>query len=290
MVKLSVINTGFFKLDGGAMFGIVPKGLWSRINPPDENNLCTWAMRCLLVEDGDRKILIDTGIGNKQSEKFFSYFQPHGDEDLMDSVNRVMSPEDITDVLITHLHFDHVGGAVSVDKNGDYYPTFPNARYWTNELHYDWAYEPNARESASFLRENFVPLKDMGVLSMIDVQDGIRFSDHITLRFYNGHTEAMMVPFIDLPDGQTLVYPADLMPSSGHIRLPYVMAYDVRPLVTIEERKKFYERVTDGKHILFFEHDKEYETGRVIKNDRGRFQADQLSSLEEQFNNEPFIY
>lgn len=284
MVKVSVINTGYFKLDGGAMFGIVPKSIWSRINPPDDNNLCTWAMRCLLVEDGDRKILIDTGIGNKQSEKFFSFFQPHGSDDLMTSVTSFIKAEEISDVLITHFHFDHVGGAVSRDEKGNYYPTFPNATYWTNELHYNWAYESNAREAASFLKENFVPLKEMGVLSMIDIEDGIQFSDHMTLRFYHGHTEAMMVPFIHLPSGQTLVYAADLMPSSGHIRMPYVMAYDIRPLVTIKEKAEFYDIICDRNHFLFFEHDRIYETGRVVKNNKGRYAADSLLSLRDQLN------
>ena len=281
-MKISVVHAGYLKLDGGAMFGIVPKTMWEKINPPDENNLCTWAMRCLLVEEGNRKILIDTGIGDKQSEKFFSFFQPHGDENLIDSVSEVLSPEEITDVIITHFHFDHVGGAISKDKAGNLAPTFPNAKYWSNEVHYDWAYNPNAREAASFLKENFVPLKDMGVLHFIDVEDGVSFTDRIKLKFYNGHTEAMMVPFIKMDNGETLVYPADLMPSSGHIRMPYVMAYDIRPLVTLKERQEFYDIVTDGDHILYFEHDPIHETGRVIKNAKGRYQVDQLMNLKDQ--------
>lgn len=281
MLKVHVIDTGFFKLDGGAMFGIVPKSIWNKLNPADENNLCTWAMRCLLIEEGNRKILIDTGIGNKQSDKFFSYFEPHGDASLLTSVEQFFRPEDITDVIITHLHFDHVGGAVSLDKKGNLIPTFPNATYWTNEKHYDWAFNPNAREQASFLRENFVPLKDAGVLKMIDVEDDVPFSEHINIRFYNGHTEAMMVPFIDLKNGHKLVYTADLLPSSAHIKMPYVMAYDIRPMVTIKEKEEFYEMVTDGNHTVIFEHDRNYECGRIIRDQKGRYSADQLSTLKQ---------
>ena len=281
MVKLKAIHSGYFKLDGGAMFGIVPKTIWNNINPADENNMCTWALRCLLVEDGQRKILIDTGMGNKQNEKFFSFFYPHGEESLVGSVNQYFNVEEITDVLITHMHFDHVGGAVSKDKNGNYYPTFPNATYWSNEQHYHWALEANPREAASFLKENFEPLKDAGVLKMVDIEEDVPFSDNITIQFTYGHTEAMMIPYINMPDGTTVVYGADLMPSSGHIRMPYIMAYDIRPLSTIQERSALYERITDGKHILFFEHDKDYECARIIKNDKGRYQPTQLGNLND---------
>lgn len=271
MVKLHVIDTGLFKLDGGAMFGVVPKSMWQKINAPDENNMCTWAMRCLLVEDGDRKILIDTGLGDKQDAKFRSHFYPHGDDTLLSSISgKGFKLSDITDVLLTHLHFDHVGGAVYRDENGNLLPTFPNATYWTNEKHLNWALGPNPRERASFLKENIVPLMGHGVLKHIDVQDGVSFSDNITLEFKYGHTEAMMVPFINLGNDKTLVYPADLLPSHGHVGLPYVMGYDIRPLDTLREKSELYEKVLDGSHYLMFEHDKDVAVGQLTKNDRGR--------------------
>ena len=273
-MKLTAIDSGRFKLDGGAMFGVVPKTLWQKLNPPDDNNLCTWAMRCLLVEDGERKILIDTGIGTKQDERFMSHFHPHGDHNLISSIqDSEISVEEITDVLITHFHFDHVGGAVSKDSKGRLYPTFPNATYWTNKPHYDWAYNPNSREQASFLKENFVPLKEQGILKYIDVEQDVNFTDNIRIQFYDGHTEKMMVPFIDLPNGKTVVYAADLLPSSGHIKVPYVMAYDVRPLVTIQEKILLYEQITNANHCVFFEHDKDHECGTIIQNKKGRYEV-----------------
>ena len=270
-MKLHIIETSKFKLDGGAMFGVVPKSMWNRMHPADENNMCTWQMRCLLVEDGNRKILIDTGIGNKQDEKFRSHFHPHDAISFEDALKPTgLTTADITDVLLTHLHFDHVGGAVAYDGHGRLVPTFPNATYWTNEAHYNWAYSPNARESASFLKENFVPLKDAGVLRMIDIQQGIAFSDHITLDFVYGHTEAMIIPYIQLPSGNTLVYCADLLASHHHIPLPYVMAYDIRPLKTLEEKQQLHERATDNNHYLFFEHDLDIACGKLITNEKGR--------------------
>ncbi len=270
-MKLHTIDTGLFKLDGGAMFGVVPKKMWKNINPPDADNMCTWAMRCLLIEEGDRKILIDTGLGNKQDEKFRSHFSPHGDDTLVNSLKvSGFSVEDITDVLLTHMHFDHVGGAVYRDHKGNLLPTFPNATYWTNEVHHKWALDPNPREKASFLKDNIVPLADHGCLKYIDVEQGARFSEHITLDFVYGHTEALMVPYIDLGNGNTLVYTADLMPSHGHVGLPYVMAYDIRPLVTMQERAELHEKVVDTNHFIYFEHDKDVAVGQLIKNDRGR--------------------
>lgn len=270
-MKLHAIESSKFKLDGGAMFGVVPKSMWNKYHPADENNMCTWQMRCLLVEDGDRKILIDTGIGNKQDEKFRSHFYPHDEVSFDSALAQVgLTKEEITDVLLTHLHFDHAGGAVEIDAKGKLVPTFPNATYWSNEIHYNWAYSPNAREAASFLKENFVPLHDHGVLQMIDVQEGIQFSDHITLRFVYGHTEAMMLPVIHLPSGNTIIYSADLIPSHHHISIPWVMAYDVQPLKTLDEKAALYESITDGKHFLFFEHDADIACGHVIKNEKGR--------------------
>ncbi len=281
-MKLSVIHTGLFKLDGGAMFGIVPKVIWDRINPADQNNLCTWAMRCLLIEDGNRKILIDTGLGDKQDERFRSHFHPHGDMDLHSSLKEQMiSPEDITDVIITHFHFDHVGGAVSKDNQGNLIPTFPHATYWSNRPHYDWAYDPNPREAASFLKENFVPLYDQGVLRFIDVGEDVPFTDRISFNFYHGHTEAMMVPFIQLDNGKTLVYTADLLPSTGHIKMPYVMSYDIRPLMTLAEKEKFYDKAANDDHIIFFEHDKDIECGVIGKNEKGRYSAVKTGDLRE---------
>lgn len=280
-MKVSVIETGLFKLDGGAMFGVVPKTMWQKINTPDENNMCTWTMRCLLIEEGDRKILIDTGLGDKQGEKFRSHFHPHGEDSLLASIEgRGVHLGEITDVILTHFHFDHVGGAVSKKEDGTYFPTFPNATYWTNELHYKWAYDANPREKASFLKENFVPLMEQGVLKMIDVEEHVAFTDFMNIRFANGHTEAMMLPEIQLPNGKKLIYAADLIPSYGHIGLPYVMSYDVRPLVTMEERGALYEYMTND-HFLFFEHDHVNQCASVKRNDRGRVVIDELLSLDQ---------
>lgn len=281
-MKLHIIETGKFKLDGGAMFGVVPKRMWNKLNPADSDNLCTWQMRCLLVEDGDRRILIDTGVGNKQDEKFRSHFYPHDTVTFEDSLAAVgLTPEDITDVLLTHFHFDHVGGALRFDSRGDIMPAFANAVYWTNERHYQWAYNPNAREAASFLRENFVPLRERGILRFIDTEEGIRFSDSIRLGFVYGHTEAMMIPYINLPSGNTLVYCADLFPSHHHIPLPYVMAYDVRPLESLKERQILHERATDGTHYLFFEHDPTVACGSIVRTDTGKVVFDREVRLDE---------
>jgi len=271
-MKLSIIETGRFKLDGGAMFGVVPKSMWARINEPDSNNMCTWTMRCLLIEDGDKKILIDTGLGDKQDEKFRSHFHPHGEDSLSKSLaHHGVGFEDITDVILTHLHFDHVGGAVIKAESGALAPTFPNARYYTNDFHYNWALNPNPRERASFLKENFVPLNESGQLEMIDVEQGIAFNDFISFRFVYGHTGAMMIPFIDLGNGKKLVYCADLLPSHGHIGMPYVMSYDVQPLKTLEEKQSFYDIVANDDHFLFMEHDKDFAAIQVYKNERGRY-------------------
>ena len=270
-MQLHILETGKFKLDGGAMFGVVPKRMWNKMHPADEDNLCTWQMRCLLVIDGDRKILIDTGVGNKQDDRFRKHFYPHDDINFNTSLaNLGLSTEDITDVLITHFHFDHVGGALELDAKGKIIPTFPNATYWTNDVHYEWANNPNAREAASFLKENFVPLKDAGVLKLIDVEEGVRFSESISLSFVNGHTEAMMIPYINMPSGNTLIYCADLIPSHHHVQLPYIMAYDMKPLESLREKQALHERATDGKHFLFFEHDLDVACGNIVKNEQER--------------------
>lgn len=266
------------------MFGVVPKSMWQRLNPPDEHNLCTWAMRCLLVEHGDRKILVDTGIGDKQGDKFRSHFHPHGDMTLLSSLKAEgLAPEDITDVFLTHLHFDHVGGAVRYNEKGELIPTFPNAVYWSNEAHYNWAYYPNAREKASFLQENFVPLKEAGVLKFLDVQkDDLEWMPGIKVRFVYGHTEAMMVPIFE-QGGHTLVYCADVIPSSFHIGMPYVMSYDLRPLDTMREKGRMLEDGVDKGHYLFFEHDPVTSCVSVSRNERGRIDRGEEIDIEQLF-------
>lgn len=270
-MKISIIKTGLFKLDGGAMFGVVPQKLWARLNPPDDNNLCTWAMNCLLIETGNRKILVDTGIGDKQDAKWRSYFEPHGEDSLMASLSQKgIHPEEITDVFLTHLHFDHCGGAVKYNEKGALVPTFPQAKYWTNEKHWDWAVNPNPREKASFLKENILPLKEAGVLNFIDVQkDGVEWLPGLHVHFANGHTEALMALEIRQKE-ETFFYAADLMPSSFHINMPYVMAYDIRPLVTLEEKEKLFSNCIEKDWTLIFEHDPSCVFGKVEKNEKGR--------------------
>lgn len=267
-MKLHVIETGFFKLDGGAMFGVVPKTIWNELNPPDEDNLCTWSMRCLLVDYGDKKVLIDTGLGNKQSEKFFSYYKPHGEASLENSLKKLgYTNEDITDVFLTHLHFDHCGGAIK--KEGEkLLPAFPNATYWSNEKHWQWAVNPNPREKASFLKENILPIQESGLLKFIKPEDGIEIFPGFKVNFVYGHTEAMMIPHIQYND-KVIVYMADLLPSVGHIPLPYVMAYDVRPLQTLKEKEPFLKNAAEKKYHLFFEHDRINECCTLKFTERG---------------------
>ncbi len=253
-MKLYTINAGYFKLDGGAMFGVVPKSMWQKLNPPDEKNLCNWAMRCLLIEDGNRLILIDNGMGNKQDEKFFGHYYLNGDDTLEKSLNKNgFTKNDITDVFLTHLHFDHCGG--SIEKVGDkLLPAFKTATYWSNEKHWQWATNPNDREKASFLKENILPIEESGQLKFIDVEEGIAFTENMKIRFVSGHTESMMLPQINYK-GKTIVYMADLLPSAAHIPIPYIMAYDTRPLETLQEKKSFLEQAQKNDYLLFFEHD-----------------------------------
>ena len=264
-MKLYTVNTGNFKLDGGAMFGVVPKTMWNKINPSDENNLCSWAMRCLLIEDGNRLILIDNGIGNKQDAKFFGHYYLHGDDTLDRSLaNHGFHRNDITDVILTHLHFDHCGG--SIERVGDQLvPAFKNAIYWSNQKHWDWAATPNDREKASFLKENILPIQESGQLKFIDVPPPVNnllanaaFNDTISLREVNGHTQSMMLPQVRYND-KTIVFMADLLPSAGHIPIPYVMAYDMYPLTTLNEKKSFLKEAVENDYILFFEHDPQIE-------------------------------
>lgn len=276
-MELHSIETGLFKLDGGAMFGVVPKSLWSRSISHDQNNLCTWAMRCLLIEVNGRLVLIDTGLGDKQSEKFFSYVQPHGDDNLLQSIKKVgYSPEEITDVILTHLHFDHVGGAVSKDQNGRLYPTFSNAVYWSHSSHWDWALHPNAREKASFLRENFVPLIENDQVKFIDEE--VMDIPEINFIIANGHTEAQIIPKIEYRR-KTIVYCADLLPSVHHIPLPWIMGYDVRPLITMKEKEAFYADCLENNWMLFFEHDAQNECCTL--KEEGRVKVDEIFSLKD---------
>lgn len=271
MVKVHALNTGKFKLDGGAMFGVVPKSMWNKLNSSDDNNMCTWSLRCLLVEDGDRKILIDTGIGTKQDEKFRSHFYPHetlGFDELLTEIN--LKADDITDVLLTHLHFDHCGGALYKNDKGEILPTFPNAKVWSNDFHYNWATNPNDREKASFLKENILPLKELGLLNLIDVQNGIHFSDNITLDFVYGHTGGMMTPTINLDNGKKIIFTADLLPSHCHVSMPFVMAYDVQPLITLKEKQELYEKSVNENTFIFLEHDKDFELINLVKNEQGK--------------------
>lgn len=273
-MKLYSLNTGYFKLDGGAMFGVVPKSIWNKINPADENNLCDWSLRCLLIEDDDRLILVDNGIGTKQDPKFFSHYYLHGDETLESSLSKYgFQPDDITDVFLSHLHFDHCGG--SIKKEGDkLVPAFKNATYWSNTDHWEWATKPNDREKASFLKENILPINESGRLKFIKIpvdaeQGGLtKFSENINVRFVFGHTDAMMLPQINYK-GRTVVFMADLLPSHGHIPIPYVMAYDMFPLTSINEKKAFLDDALKNDFVLFFEHDPKYECCTVHETEKG---------------------
>lgn len=276
-MTLHSIDTGYFKLDGGAMFGVVPKSMWNKLNPADENNLCTWAMRLLLIEDGGRLILIDTGIGTKQSEKFFSHYYLHGDATIDKSLAaKGFSRDDITDVLLTHLHFDHCGGAI--ERIGEkLVPAFKNAHYWSNEKHWQWATQPNAREKASFLKENILPIQESGQLKMLDEATS-RFSENISLRYVYGHTAAMMLPVIQYKQ-HTIVYVADLFPSVAHLPLPYVMAYDMFPLTTLQEKESFLTEALERSYVLFFEHDPSVACCTLHQTEKG-IRAHQLFALE----------
>lgn len=266
-MKLHVINTGFFKLDGGAMFGVVPKSIWNQLNPADENNLCSWALRCLLIEDGDQLILIDTGIGGKQSEKFFSYYYLHGNDSLGKSLHAAgFTENDITDVFLTHLHFDHCGGAIEI-VNDKFVPAFPRARYWSNADHWQWATNPNPREKASFLKENIEPIAQSGQLQFVDLDKPSPFSC-MQIMAVSGHTEKMMIPMIQWK-GQTICFVTDLLPSAGHLPLPYVMAYDTRPLLTMSEKDAFLQEAAGKNYTLFFEHDPGIECCTVHQTERG---------------------
>jgi glyoxylase-like metal-dependent hydrolase (beta-lactamase superfamily II) len=279
-MNLYSINTGYFKLDGGAMFGVVPKSIWNKINPADENNLCSWALRCLLIEDENRMILVDTGIGDKQDAKFFSHYYLHGGDTLDRSLGKYgFSCDDISDVFLTHLHFDHCGG--SIKREGEkLVPAFKNAVYWSNEQHWQTATEPNEREKASFLKENILPIKESGQLKFLHglpaISDGrppyppmaFQLTENVSVRVVEGHTASMMLPQINY-NGKTIVYVADLLPSQGHIPIPYIMAYDMQPLITLQEKKSFLKEAVENDYILFFEHDPQYECCSLQQTERG---------------------
>lgn len=284
-MKLYSIDTGYFKLDGGAMFGVVPKIIWKEINAADENNLCAWALRCLLIEEGKRLILIDNGMGDKQEAKFLRHYYLHGNDTLDKSLAKYnFHRDDITDVFLTHLHFDHCGG--SIKKEGEkLVPAFKNATYWSNKEHWHWATHPNDREKASFLKENIIPIEQSGQLRFVDslpLADGstelmtfeaplplVNFElASVKIRVANGHTKAMMLPQLKYKD-KTIVYMADLLPSAGHIPVPYVMAYDMFPLTTLHEKKSFLKEAVENNYLLFFEHDPQFECCNLKQTERG---------------------
>ena len=272
-MKLYPIESGNFKLDGGAMFGVVPKTIWNKTNPADANNLIDIAARCLLIEDENRLILIDTGMGNKQSEKFFGYYSLWGSHSIDKSLAKYgFHRDDITDVFMTHLHFDHCGGSVqwNLDKTG-YEPAFKNAKYWTNENHWEWAIKPNPREKASFLSENLLPMQESGQLNFIKRPDNdCGFSEEMNFGIYyvDGHTEKQMIPHIKYQD-KTIVFCADLLATAGHIPLPYVMGYDTRPLLTMPEKSKFLNAAADQNYYLFLEHDAHNQIITVEHTEKG---------------------
>lgn len=277
-MKLHTINTGMFKLDGGAMFGVVPKSIWNKLNPADENNMCTWSMRCLLIEEGNRLMLIDNGIGNKQDEKFFGHYYLHGNDTLDSSLKQLgFHRSDITDVFLTHLHFDHCGGSI-IRENDRLIPAFANANYWSHSKHWQWATSPNEREKASFLKENILPIQESGQLKFAD-QQADELPHWLQLFEANGHTEAMMIPHITYQD-KTLVFMADLLPSAAHIPIPYVMAYDMFPLTTLKEKKQFLQEAAEKNFTLFFEHDAQHECCNLQITEKG-IRAGEKFTLEE---------
>jgi glyoxylase-like metal-dependent hydrolase (beta-lactamase superfamily II) len=281
------IETGNFKLDGGAMFGVVPKALWQRTNPADSNNLIDMSMRSMLIEDGNRLILIDTGCGNKQSDKFFGYYYLFGDFSLDSSLAKYgFHRDDITDIFLTHLHFDHCGGAIQWNKDRTgYEPAFKNAKFWSNKNHWQWAVEPNPREKASFLKENINPIEASGQLNFINIpeKDFLKNSAlGFDILFADGHTEKQMIPHIQFK-GKTIVFMADLLPTAGHIPLPYVMGYDTRPLLTMDEKAKFLNKAADENYLLFLEHDA-YNHFCTVKHTEKGVRLNETYKFNEVFN------
>lgn len=266
------------------MFGVVPKSIWNKLNPADENNMCSWALRCLLVEEGERLILVDTGMGDKQDAKFFSHYYLHGTDTLDTSLAKHgFTRADITDVFLTHLHFDHCGGCIAREQD-QLVPAFPNAVYWSNTDHWQWAVHPNAREKASFLKENILPIEASGQLKFTplpsnppgDMLSSLAFMDGFDIRFVSGHTEKMMLPQLRYK-GRTVVYMADLLPSAAHLPLPYVMAYDMFPLTTLREKQSFLDEAVANDYILFFEHDRETECCTLQMTEKGVREKERFS-------------
>jgi len=274
-MNLYTVDSGHFKLDGGAMHGVVPKSLWQKFNPADDLNLCSWAMRCLLIETGDRLILVDTGIGNKQDERFFGHYHLHGDTNIDSELKKHgFHRSEITDVFLTHLHFDHVGGAIN--RVGEKLVlAFENAVYWSNQAHWDWAVHPNAREKASFLKENILPIQESGQLKMITCAEGEEWLPGIKVRYVNGHTEAMMLPLLSYK-GQNILYCADLLPSLAHLPLPWIMSYDMRPLDTLAEKTTTLKEAAEKDWLLYFEHDAHNEMCRLQQTEKGIRHQDTL--------------
>ncbi|MGB1307960.1 MAG: MBL fold metallo-hydrolase [Oceanihabitans sp.] len=272
-MKLYPINAGNFKLDGGAMFGVVPKSLWTRTNPADANNMIDIAARCLLIEDNNKLTLIDTGMGNKQSDKFYGYYHLWGDDSIDKSLKKHgFHRDDITDVFMTHLHFDHCGGSIqwNKDKTG-YEPAFKNAHFWSNKNHWHWATQPNKREKASFLKENIIPMEESGQLKFTAVPESDILKNsalNFDIFFANGHTEKQMIPMINYK-GKTICFMADLLPTVGHLPIPFVMGYDTRPLLTLDEKEKFLKLAADNNYYLFLEHDSHNEIITVKHTEKG---------------------
>ena len=271
-MNLYPISAGNFKLDGGAMFGVVPKSLWQKTNPSDSENLIDLTARCMLIESGSRLILVDAGMGDKQSEKFFSYYKPWGDDSLVKSINTAgFSIDEITDVFLTHLHFDHCGGSTVLNSNNVSVPLFKNAKYWSNKNHWEWATNPNSREKASFLKENLSPIEESGQLCFLDVKSpGFNHYNELGLDvlFVDGHTEKQMIPKVSY-NGKEIVFMADLLPTAGHIPLPYIMGYDVRPLTTLEEKRSFLNLAAQEEYCLFMEHDANNEIITLKSTEKG---------------------
>lgn len=276
-MELTLINTGYFKLDGGAMFGVVPKSLWSRTNPADENNLCNWAMRSLIIKEGNRAIIVDNGMGDKQSDRFFGHYYLNGSDSLAKGLQKAdLGFDEVTDSFLTHLHFDHCGGGVKRDGE-KLVPTFGHATYWSHKDHWNWATQPNPREKASFLSENILPMEESGQLKFVGKQKDNQLPfDIITV---DGHTEKQMLPKLSY-NGKTIVFMADLLPSVGHIPLPYVMGYDTRPLLTMKEKQAFLNEAADKGYVLVLQHDPENECCTVKHTEKG-VRLDQVFRFDE---------
>lgn len=287
-MQLYPIESGNFKLDGGAMFGVVPKSLWQRTNPADANNMIDMAARCLLIEDGNRLILIDTGMGDKQSEKFFGYYYLWGDHSIDKSLKKYgFHRDDITDVFLTHLHFDHCGGSIQWNKDRTgYEPVFKNAHYWSNKEHWQWATHPNNREKASFLKENILPIEDSGQLKFTNIPQHRLLKDSelgFDIFFADGHTDKQMIPLITYQD-KTIAFAADLLPTAGHLPLPYVMGYDTRPLLTLDEKETFLNTAADQNYFIFLEHDAHNQIITVKHTDKG-VRLDETYNSQDIFTN-----